>query len=310
MRAKLSWKVGVLVGAACLMTPQQPVMAQELEITTIDEIVMYAVESSDPARLMRYFFLSDTFTPIGEVWTTEGEPVYDVEALSYVPQGPYKGLYGVATDGPTEQYLTRIDPLTAEAFKYGSNLGGSHITGMIGDYDDKTGEWYLLGSDKGGKLRRIDPATGNAAVVCSVGHDFEGLARNSDGVLYGNTREELYRLDPVGEDVDGDGFGDQYDAVLIGSTGLDKAESLEFAFGNAAPPIEMEGVNESWTTKGVLFVFDDDTNHFGILNPNTGQFKEYLVDGWPCAFSNEDAEGMIFVTTVNDPLYGSIDGFD
>ncbi|MHC5016884.1 MAG: hypothetical protein ACYTGM_20720 [Planctomycetota bacterium] len=111
MRAKLSWKVGVLVGAACLMTPQQPVMAQELEITTIDEIVMYAVESSDPARLMRYFFLSDTFTPIGEVWTTEGEPVYDVEALSYVPQGPYKGLYGVATDGPTEQYLTRIDPL-------------------------------------------------------------------------------------------------------------------------------------------------------------------------------------------------------
>jgi hypothetical protein len=69
-------------------------------------------------------------------------------------------------------------------------------------------------------------------------------------------------------------------------------------------------VNDSWTTNGVLFVFDDDTDSFGILNPNTGQFKEYTVDGWPCTFSNQDAEGMIFVTTINDPLYGSIDGFD
>jgi hypothetical protein len=307
MRAKLPWKVGFLVGAASLVMPQQPAVAQELEITTIDDIVMYAVASSRTARLMRYFFLSDTFTPIGEVWTTDGEPVYDVEALSYVPQGPYKGLYGVATDGPTEQYLTRIDPLTAVAFKYGSNLGGSHITGMIGDYDEGTGEWYLLGSDQGGKLRRVDPATGNAAVVCSVGYDFEGLARNSEGVLYANTRTKLYRLDLV---VGEEGMGDQYDAVQIGSTGLDKAESLEFAFGNSQPEVKMDGVNESWTTNGVLFVFDDDTNNFGILNPNTGQFKEYLVDGWPCAFSNEDAEGMIFVTTINDPLYGSIDGFD
>jgi hypothetical protein len=302
MRAKLQWKMGFLIGAASLVTPQQSVLAQEIEITTIDEIVMYAVESSDPARLMRYFFLSDTFTLVGEVWTTEGEPVYDVEALSYVPQGPYKGLYGVATDGPTEQYLTRIDPLTASAFKYGSNLGGAHITGMIGDYDFDTGEWYLLGTDQGKKLRRIDPATGNASTICNVTQKFEGLARNSEGVLYANTDSRLYRLDP--------GEGNQYNAVEIGSMGLSKAESLEFAFGNAAPQITMDGVNESWTTYGVLFVFDDDTDKFGVLNPNTGQFKQYLVDGFPSTFSNQDAEGMIFVTTINDPLYGSIDGFD
>jgi streptogramin lyase len=302
MRAQLQRKASLLIGAALLVTPGQAMAAEPVAETTIDEIVMYAVESSSPARLMRYFFLSDTFIPIAEVWTTEGYPVEDLEALSYVPQGPYKGLYGVATDGPTEQYLTRIDPLTAVAFKYQSNIGGEHITGMIGDYDPVTDEWYLLGSDQGGKLRRIDPATGNALTLCNVGHDFEGLARDSEGILFAITRTELFRLDLIGVD--------QYDAVKIGNTGLDKAESLEFAFGNNAPPVEMPGVGVGWTDYGVLFVFDDDTNNFGILNPTSGQFKEYLVDGSPCAFSNEDAEGMIFVTTINDPLYGSIDGFD
>jgi hypothetical protein len=302
MRASTTWKLVSLIGVATVVSSGRPVMAQETADTGIDDIVMYAVESSCPARLMRYFFLSDTFTPIGEVWTSEGLPVDDVEALSYVPQGPYKGLYGVATDGPTEQYLTRIDPLTAEATLYGPNLGGSNVTGMIAHYDAALGKWYLLASDKGSKLRMIDPATGNATTETNVGHDFEGLARNSEGVLYANTKTKLYRLDPAP--------GNQYDPVLIGSTGLDKAESLEFAFGNAAPPIDVPGVNENWTTNGVLFVFDDDTDMFGILNPNTGAFKQYLVDGWPSTFSNQDAEGMIFVTTINDPLYGSIDGFD
>jgi hypothetical protein len=302
MRASFSWKLLALIGVASFVSSGRPVMAQETDDTTIDDIVMYAVESSCPARLMRYFFLSDIFVPIGEVWTKEGLPVDDVEALSWVPQGPYKGLYGVATDGPTEQYLTRIDPLTAEATVFGSNIGGSNITGMIAEYDASLGEWWLLASDKGGKLRRINVANGNAETICNIGHDFEGLARNSEGVLYGNTKTRLYRIDPD--------LGNQYVAVEIGSTGLDKAESLEFAFGNSAPPIDIPGVNKNWTTNGVLFVFDDDTNMFGVLNPNTGQFKQYLVDGMPSSFSNQDAEGMIFVTTLTDPLYGSIDGFD
>jgi hypothetical protein len=302
MRAQLQWKAGVLIGAAVMLSPGQATMAQAADETTIDDIVMYAIESSSPARLMRYFFLSDTFVPIGEVWTDTGLPVEDVEALSYVGQGPYKGLYGIATDGPTEQYLTRINPLTAEAIKYGPNLGGEKIIGMIPDYDPVAGEWWLLASDAGGKLRRVNVANGNAETICNVGYDFEGLARDSEGIIYANTRTRLYRLDPA--------EGMQYDAVLVGSTGLDKAESLEFAFGNSAPPIDIPGVDESWTKFGVLFVFDDDTNNFGILNPNTGQFKEYLIDGKPCTFSNQDAEGMIFVTTLTDPLYGSIDGFD
>jgi streptogramin lyase len=287
---------------ALVFSPEQAIAADPPEETTIDDIVMYAIESSSPGRLMRYFFLSDTFTPIGEVWTTDGIPVDDVEALSYIGQGPYKGLYGVATDGATEQYLTRIDPLTAEATLYGSNIGGDNITGMIADYDYDLGQWYLLASDKGKKLRKINPANGNAETVCNMGHQFEGLARNSEGILFANTKTRLYRLDPA--------EGNQYDAVEMGSMGLSKAESLEFAFGNAAPPVTMDGVNESWTEFGVLFVFDDDTDMFGILNPHTGQFRQYLVDGWPSSFSNQDAEGMIFVTTLNDPLYGSIDGFD
>lgn len=295
-----------LFGLACVgsvMTTGSVVTADSPPADTeIDDIVMYAVESSDPARLMRYFFRSDTFVSIGNLWTSDGLPVDDVEALSYVPQGPYKGLFGVATDGPTEQHLTRISPLTAEAIVYGPNLGGAKIIGMIADYDFDEGKWSLLATDANGKLRRIDVETGNAATIANVGKEFEGLARNSEGVIYANTNTKLYRLDPAG--------GNQYDVVLIGSMGLSRAESLEFAFGNAAPPINVPGVDPSWTEFGVLFVFDDDTNEFGILNPQTGQFKQYLVDGQPSSFSNEDAEGMIFVTTLNDPLYGSIDGFD
>lgn len=277
-------------------------MAQEPEVTEIDEIVMYAIESSSPARLMRYFFLSDTFVLVGEVWTTTGLPVDDVEALSYVPSGPYKGLFGVATDGPTEQHLTRIDPLTAKATVYGPNLGGEKIIGMIPDFNYGTGEWELLATDAGRKMRRIELVNGNADTVANVGEKFEGLARNSEGVIYANTRTKLFRLDP--------GPGQQYNSVEIGSMGLSKAESLEFAFGNDQPPVDVPGVDSSWTEFGVLFVFDDDTDSFGILNPNTGQFREYLVDGRVSTFSTQDAEGMIFVTTVNDPLYGSIDGFD
>ncbi len=299
MKAQWTLRLFAVMGLCC---GQAALAASPPDETTIDEIVMYAVESSSPARLMRYFFMSDVFVPIGEVWTTTGLAVDDVEALSWVGQGPYKGLYGIATEGATEQYLTRINPLTAEATVYGSNLGGQKITGMIADYDATLGEWFLLASDAGGKLRRINVANGNAETVANVGHDFEGLARNSDGVIYANTRTRLYRLDPI--------VGHQYDVVEIGPLGLSKAESLEFAFGNAAPPVDVPGVDESWTEFGVLFVFDDNTNQFGILNPNTAEFQQYLVEGSPSTFSNQDAEGMIFVTTINDPLYGSIDGFD
>lgn len=290
-----------LAGLASALSCGQTVTAQ-VEETQIDEIVMYAVESSSPARLMRYFFRADSFIEIGEIWTTGGLPVEDVEALSYIGQGAYKGLYGVATDGPTEQYLTRIDPLTAQAYLYGPNLGGQKIIGMIPDYDFDLGEWHLLATDAGGKLRRINAADGNASTISNLGYDFEGLARNSEGVIYANTKTKLYRLEPAG--------GSNYDVIEIGSTGLSKAESLEFAFGNAQPPVSIPGVDASWTEHGVLFVFDDDTDSFGILNPNTAQFQEYLVNGSPSAFANQDAEGMIFVTSVNDPLYGSIDGFD
>ncbi len=303
MNTRTKLKLFGLAGVVSVMCSGSVATAQAPpEDTVIDDIVMYAIESSDPARLMRYFFLSDTFVLIGEVWASDGRPVYDVEALSFVPQGPYKGLFGVATDGPTEQHLTRIDPLTSEATVYWPNLGGEKIIGMIADYDLDTNTWWLLATDAGGKLRRIDVESGNAETIANVEKNFEGLARNSAGVIYASTNTKLYRLDPAG--------GNQYDVVLIGSMGLSKAESLEFAFGNAAPPIDVPGVDPSWTEFGVLFVFDDDTDQFGILNPQTGQFKQYLVDGQPSSFSNQDAEGMIFVTTLSDPLYGSIDGFD
>ena len=47
-----------------------------------------------------------------------------------------------------------------------------------------------------------------------------------------------------------------------------------------------------------------------MINPATGEFQEYLVDGSPSAFVTKDAEGLILVTFRNDPLYGSLVGFD
>ena len=179
---------------------------------------------------------------------------------------------------------------------------------MIADYDDSTGEWSLLASDKKKKLRRVSLSNGTATTVADLGYKFEGLARNSEGQLYANTKKRLYRILESGGDDDDDDEG--YTVVEVGSMGLSKAESLEFAFGNAAPPVDVPGVDDTWTEFGVLFVFDDPSNQFGILNPATGQFKQYTVNGSPSSFSNEDAEGMIFVTTISDPLYGSIDGFD
>ena len=81
--------VALMIFSAVLSTGQTLIAADLPDSTDVDEIVMYAVESSSPAMLMRYFFQSDTYVAIGEIWTADGVPVDDVEALSYVASGPY-----------------------------------------------------------------------------------------------------------------------------------------------------------------------------------------------------------------------------
>ena len=77
MRAGRTSNLIVLFMAASVATSGGALATDPPEETEIDEIIMYAIESSSPAKLMRYFFKSDTYVLINEVWTEDGVPVDD-----------------------------------------------------------------------------------------------------------------------------------------------------------------------------------------------------------------------------------------
>jgi hypothetical protein len=283
--------------------------------TPVAEMVLYAVDA-DTNELLRYSFSTDSILSMGEVKTASGTKLSDMEALAYVANGPQKGLYAIPTKGSFVRQLVRIDPLTGLATPFGPKVvpSGRKITGMIAEFDSGTGAWSLLGcsgedvtSDpdrvEARKLIGIDPATGTSTLVAALtdGRRFEGLARNSVGQLYAVSRTHFYRID---EDAGA------YTVVDLGETGLNKAEALEFAMGRAQPRVDVPGVGEGWTKYGALFVFDDNSDSFGVLNPASGSFVEFLVDGSPSTFSTDDAEGMVLVTLFDDPLFGTVEGFD
>ncbi|MCH8006790.1 MAG: hypothetical protein IH888_11270 [Planctomycetes bacterium] len=56
---------------------------------------------------------------------------------------------------------------------------------------------------------------------------------------------------------------------------------------------------------GVLFGFSDAFDMLMIINPATGAAVPY-----PGSFTTIDCEGLVFVTTGNDPLYGVLRSFD
>ena len=66
------------------------------------------------------------------------------------------------------------------------------------------------------------------------------------GTVYGNTDDRLYTLDLAAGT-----------ASFVGNTGTTKMESLEFAFGDNAPRIDINGIPSSWTADGALIGFDD-----------------------------------------------------
>jgi hypothetical protein len=239
-----------------------------------------------------------------------------MEGLSYVPSGPSKGLYTVPTKGDFMRHLVHIDPLTGTATEFGPVVVPSDrkVTGMIADYDAGSDTWSLLAavgdnvkSDpdrvEERDLIRINPQDGTSTLVDALtdGRRFEGLARDSLGQLYAVSRTHFYRIDES---------AGSYTVVDLGTTGLDKAEALEFAMGRAQPPVEVPGVGAGWTKNGALFVFDDNSGMFGVLNPVDGSFKEYLVNGSPSTFATDDAEGMILIPLFDDPLFGTVEGFD
>jgi hypothetical protein len=316
MNARYACNIVLLAVLACALSGGPAALAGgPTGDTQVAEIVLYAIDS-DTNELLRYSFSNDSIVSMGAVATASGELLVDMESLSYVPSGPHKGLYAAPTKGSFKRHLVHIDPLTGQATPFGPTVvpSGRKVTGMISDHDPGSGTWSLLAAEgddvksdpdriEPRRLLRINTKTGSSVVaaVLTDGRRFEGLARNSMGQLYAVSRTHFYRID---EDAGA------YTVVQIGVTGLDKAEALEFAMGHAQPPVDVPGVGNGWTKYGALFVFDDNSGMFGVLNPNDGSFVEYLVDGSRSTFATDDAEGMILVTLFDDPLFGTVEGFD
>ena len=77
-------------------------------------------------------------------------------------------------------------------------------------------------------------------------------------------------------------------------------ESLEYAFGDNAPQIDIPGIPSSWTADGALIGFDDSGDSVMIIDPATGNTRAY-----PCSFATVDCEGLVVLTKLTDP-YGRV----
>ena len=83
-----------------------------------------------------------------------------------------------------------------------------------------------------------------------------------------------------------------------------RTESLEIAFGDNGPAIEVPGVDPTWTQDGALFGFSDSTNDLLVYNPAGG------LTVYPSAFTAVDCEGLVFMTTLKDPFIKVFAQFD
>ncbi len=303
-----------LITTSMIMTVLAFAPALSAAPQTTDILAVYAIDS-DTNELVRYSFADNTFLVMGTVRTSSGTVVKDMECLGYVPA---MGMYSVPTKAPFKGQVVRIDPITAQATAFAPVVvpSGRKVTGMASIFDMGTGTWYLLAASSEDTtssttavetraLIRIDPATGVGTTVATnaqlgAGLRFEGLGVDSKGDVYATSRTRFFRIHQEAG----------YWVEDLGSTGLDKAEAFEVAFGDVQPSIDVPGVNSSWTNRGVFFVADEQLQKFGVVNPSNGTFVEYTVNGAPSAFVTKDAEGMILLTNSRDPLYGMYVTFD
>ena len=77
---------------------------------------------------------------------------------------------------------------------------------------------------------------------------------------------------------------------------------LEWAHGDNMDRINCAafGVPSSWTQDGALFGFDDNTDSFLVINPQTGASIRIVT-----SFQTMDAEGLVFTTLLRDS-YGEV----
>lgn len=270
---------------------------------------MYGIDG-DTRTLLRYVFGADDFKEIGTVTNQWGEPMDDFESLAYVPEGPMRGFYTSVNSGPYERRLIRVNGLDATATVYPVATGPGYIRGMVA-YEPEPDAWAILAvTTRGGatvrELVSIDPATGVATFVMTLGRVYEGIALDAEGTLFGVVHDppnasELWIVDPDPAD------GVWGPESLIGSHPWPRVEALEFAFGDATPPLEgLPPPAHTWdASRGVLFGFSDNADALVVLNAETGQAVEHET-----AFATVDCEGLVFLTRLRDPYDEVTDGFD
>ena len=320
MHSRTVWRAAwalSLLGAQSLFVRTAHAQAP---VTDIKDVFMYGIDA-DTFELLRYNLSTDVFVSVGIVRDQLGNIVKDVEAMAYIPFGPRKGFYGVTNyldKNPSR--LVKINPLDASAEVSNQPIGYWKVTGLIAYQDPGTGQWSLIGATKNtnkadlqAKLISINPDNGTGSELMDLGiMMMAGLALDASGTLYGvdrglnnagevppGTESDLYIIDP---------WSAPQTLTHVGPLPWNKVEALEFAFGEKGPLIDcstVPGVDPTWTTNGVLFGFSDAFDMLMIINPATGAAVPY-----PGSFTTVDCEGLVFVTTGNDPLYGVLRGFD
>lgn len=257
---------------------------------------MYGIDA-DTYELLRYEFSSDSFLAIGIVKDQNDNVVPDIEALTLIPHGPHKGLYGTANyyeQQPTR--LVKISGLDATGFVFPAPIGFNKVEGMVAVQDPDTSEWSILGVAKEPETRliSIDPATGVGTLVMETQNRYQGLAMDPDGLLYAVTQSpaRLWTIDL-----------DNFDEDLVGDLGgYSKVEALEFAFGDGDPRIKVplvghDVVPDSWTMGGIMFGFSGDQDALLIIHAADADSVQ-----WECSFQTIDCEGLVFTTVTRDPF--------
>ena len=316
---------------ACTVTVLGGATAQAQTPTPLEQIIAYGANNDNPNRkLLRYTFRDDLWTSVGDIIDQYGNSPKEIECFAAIPSGPNKGFYGVSNYlGSTNSRLIKISPLDASATRYPDDIGFGFVVGMIA-YQEIPGDvnsWTLYATQGGlsapvRRLIRIDPSTGVAVDPGDVLHvieafsAYQGLAVGStephvfygvtnwsgDGTL-GPKKATLRKIDfgPLG-------LGPPVESVVgvLWPNTYTKVESLEFGFGLLSPQLDIPTVPQTWMDNGVLMAFDDITDDFFVINPDTAELRVIS----PCSLAATDVEGLIFFNERTDPRNPLDNGFD
>ncbi len=310
------------IGALTLLGLAAPAGGQ---VSNLDDILLYGINNDPPVELVRYAFSSDLLTTIGEVRDQFGFAPPEMEAFTYIPEGPNMGYYASSNyNAWTRSRLIKVNDQDASAFRYPNDIGFGFIVGMTA-YKDASGDWRIYATHRG-KVRApadpstpgygsvsnltnlisIDPVTGIGTHLHTITQAsataYQGLALGPDGLLYGVTnipKTTLRTMDPA------NGYAE---AVVVElATANMKLEALEWCFGDfTAPAMDCSpDVPLGWTGQGALFTFSDEFDLFPAIDPVTGATQ--TID---CAFKVTDAEGLVFFVPRTDPRNAVDEGYD